>query len=258
MTMPEVVLENADPTRTVSDVALGVDLPNTHDRMIEPIRIAPRGRSTLRLPADKWSAVTRTVDSGQLRVRVVAVEFADGSHWGKFETPAPPRAPKGKSGSDTIAPTPRPPDDSITPPSWSGPSRTARIRNLVDPSVVIVAATTPLSPATPDGAGTTWLPSVRIENRSDKELVALRLRYKAEPKGHGVSGFTVELPPGSATELRKAYWIAGRAEDMTVQLLGVRFRDGTVHGAMDSRIDARWPWVEGLEFFDAPAGGIYR
>ena len=251
MTMPELVLENMDPTRTISEVVLGFDLPNTHDRMAESIRIAPRGTSTLRLPADKWSAVARTVDSGQLLARIVAVEFADGSHWGAVDVPAPP-APKGsKSGSDAIAPTPRPPDDTITPPSWSGPSHAARFRNLDDASVVIVAARTPLSPETPDGAGHTWLPSVRIENRSTKEVVALRLRYKAEPKGHGVSGFTVAIAPGSAADLRKASWIAGHAEDMTVQLLGVRFRDGTVRGSMGSRIDARWPWVEGLETIDS-------
>ena len=258
MTMPEVVLENVDPMRTVSEVVLALDLPHTRDRMNEAIRIAPLGRSTLRLPADKWSAVTRMVDSGQLKVRIVAVEFAGGGHWGRLETPpAPPRASREKSGSDAIAPTPRPPDESITPPSWSGPLRTARFRNFDDPGIVIVAALTPQSPATPDGAGTTWLPSVRIENRSGKEVVALRLRYKAEPEGHAVSGFTVAIAPGSATELRKVFWIAGRAEDMTVQLLGVRFRDGTVHGAMDSRIDARWPWVEGLEILDAPMG-LYR
>ena len=88
---------------------------------------------------------------------------------------------------------------------------------------------------------------MRIENRSKREVVAVRLRYKAEPEGHAVSGFTVEIAPGSATDLRKPYWIAGRAGDMTVQLLGVRFRDGTVRGSMGSRIDARWPWVEDLE-----------
>ena len=257
MTMPELVLENVDPARTVAEVVVALDLPNTHDRMNEPIRIAPLGTSTLRLPAEKWSAVARMVDSGQLRARIVGVEFTDGSHWGKFETPAPPRAPRGKSGSDAVAPTPRPPDETITPPAWSGPSLAARVRNLDDPSVVIVAARTPLSPATPDGAGTTWLPSVRIENRSRRVVVAVRLRYKAEPAGHGVSGFTVAIAPGSATELHKATWIAGRAEDMTVQLLGVRFLDGTVSGSMGSRIDARWPWVEGLELFDPP-GGLYR
>jgi beta-lactamase regulating signal transducer with metallopeptidase domain len=258
MTMPEVVLENVDPTRTVSEVVLALDLPHSRDRMNESIRIAPRATSTLRLSADKWSAVARTADSGPLRARIVAVEFADGSHWGRIETPAPPRAPSGKSGSDAIAPTPRPPDDTITPPSWSGSSLAAPFRNLIDPSVVIVAARTPQWPATPDGAGTTWLPSVRIENRSRKEVVAVRLRYKAEPEGHGVSGFTVAIAPGSATELRKATWIRGRAEDMTVQLLGVRFRDGTVQGSMGSRIDARWPWVEGLELLDVTPRSLYR
>jgi beta-lactamase regulating signal transducer with metallopeptidase domain len=258
MTMPELVLENLDPTRTVAEVVVALDLPHTRDRMNESIWIAPRATSTLRLSADKWSAVARTVDSGQLRTRIVAVEFADGSHWGKVETPAPPRAPREKSDSDAIAPTPRPPDESITPPSWSGSSRAALFRNLNDPSVVIVAARTPQWPATPDGAGTTWLPSVRIENRSGKEVVAVRLRYKAEPEGHGVSGFTVAIAPGSATELRKATWIRGRAEDMTVQLLGVRFRDGTVSGSMGSRIDARWPWVEGLELLDVTPRSLYR
>ena len=35
----------------------------------------------------------------------------------------------------------------------------------------------------------------------------------------------------------------GEAEEMTVQLLGVRFADGSTWGTMDSTIDARDRWV---------------
>jgi len=248
LTMPEVVLENRDRTNTVASVRVALDLPTTRDRLEEEIRIAPGSTATLRLPAEKWSAVVRRKESAQLLVHVVGHTFTNGVSHGAAETPAPPAQPEAWTKSDAVAPTPRPYDDANAPsPDWSGPSVPAKFRNLADASVVIVEARTPQSPKAGDRKGTTWLPRVKIENRSSRQVVALRLRFKAEPVGHGVSGYQVTIEPGSSVELRKSFWINGRAEDMTVQLLGVRFRDGTVYGAMDSRIDARWPWVEDLE-----------
>lgn len=246
-TMPELMLENVDPARTVTEVLVGIDLPTTHDRMSEPIGIAPGRSAALLLAPEKWAAVVPTAESAQLLVRILAVEFSDGTHWGVADTPAPPKAYERRKSHGAKAPTPRPSDDAITPPSWSGPMQVAKFRNLAHAPVAIVEANTPLSPATPDGDGSTWLPGVRIENHSKLEVVALRLRYKAASESHAVSGFTVSIPPGGAIDLRKTYWMDGSAQVMTVQLLGVRFADGTVYGSMGSRIDARWPWVEGLE-----------
>jgi beta-lactamase regulating signal transducer with metallopeptidase domain len=245
LTMPEVVLENRDRTNTVASVRVAFDLPTTRDRLEEEIRIAPGGIATLSLEPEKWSALVRRKESAQLLVHVVGYTFTNGVSHGAAETPAPPAQPEAWTKSDAVAPTPRPYDDANAPsPDWSGPSVPAKLRNLADAPVVIVEARTPQSPAAGDRKGTTWLPRVKIQNRSSRQVVALRLRFKAEPVGHGVSGYQVTIEPGATVELRKSFWIDGRAEDMTVQLLGVRFRDGTVLGSMGSRIDARWPWVE--------------
>jgi len=42
----------------------------------------------------------------------------------------------------------------------------------------------------------------------------------------------------------------GRAADMTVQVVGARFEDGTVWGSMDSLIDARDAWIAPLSHED--------
>ncbi len=206
VTMPEVVLENRDRTNTVASVRIAFDLPTTRDRLEQEIRIAPGGIATLSLEPEKWSAVVRRKESARLLVHVAGYAFTNGVRRGAVETPAPPAQPEAWTKSGVVAPTPSPFDDADAPsPDWSGPSIAAKFRNLADAPVVIVEARTPQSPAIGDRKGTTWLPQVKIENRSSREVVALRLRFKAEPEGHGVSGDQVTIARRSSS------WASGSA-----------------------------------------------
>jgi hypothetical protein len=118
----------------------------------------------------------------------------------------------------------------------------ARFRNPDHAPVVIVDART--AARAPDEERNTGLPEIVIENRGDRWVRSLRVRYKADAESHAVSGYDVAIRPhGSVFIHREDYEIPGRAEDMTVQILGARFDDGTVWGTMDSRIDARDEWV---------------
>jgi len=109
--------------------------------------------------------------------------------------------------------------------------------------VVIVEARTSPRVRFEGGKPLTSLPEVVIENRSDRWVTGLRIRYKADPEGHAVSGHRLDIRPHGSIFIHRDLEIRGRPEAMTVQLLGVRFDDGSVWGTMDSRINTRDRWV---------------
>jgi hypothetical protein len=119
----------------------------------------------------------------------------------------------------------------------------ARFRNPDGAPVVIVDART--APGViKDGEPVTQLPEIVIENRSDRWVKQLRMRYKADAPSHAVSGYEVTIRPhGSVFIHREDFEISGKPENMTVQILGAQFDDGTVWGTMDSRINGRDAWV---------------
>jgi hypothetical protein len=90
----------------------------------------------------------------------------------------------------------------------------------------------------------TFLPEVQLENRSAHTVTAVKLRFKADRESHAVTFVQGPIGPGQSVVVRKIGFEAwGRAADMTVQVVGVHFDDGSVWGSMDSLIDARDPWV---------------
>ena len=152
------------------------------------------------------------------------------------ELPNPNEKPGPAPGAPSAQPKPAPrPDES----GWVK----ATFRNPDNAPVVIVHALT--APGViKDGEALTQLPEVVIENRSDRWVTSLRLRYKADAPSHAVSGYSVSIRPhGSVLIHREDYEIAGKPENMTVQILGAQFEDGTVWGTLDSKIDGRDAWV---------------
>ena len=122
----------------------------------------------------------------------------------------------------------------------------AEFRNPKDAPVVIVAARTPVL-AHSDGA-TTLLPEVTVENRTNRRVVAIRIRYKADDRSHGVSGTAITIEARGIGRFRRTKFdIPGTAERMRVQLLGVKFSDGSTWGTLDSTINGRDEWVPPLE-----------
>ena len=193
-------------------------------------RAAPPGVS---LPSDAFGAPPGTPKPGAAPQALPP--GADGRRVRIEEIPS-----RGDGTGTRAAPRPEPrpeprPDDR----GWI----MARFRNPDDAPVVIVDART--APRETSGGGSvTGLPEIVIENRSERRVTGLRIRYKAALESHAVSGYDVTIRPhGSVFLHREDFEMDGRPEDMTVQILGARFADGSVWGTLDSRIDARDRWV---------------
>lgn len=254
---PKIGFANHDRSRDIAAVHLGLELPTTKDRMWEDVRVAAGGSGELQLSPREWSAVVPASDAHRLVVDVMAIRFANGDTWtGKdmvsFPASKTPKAEREAPGSRSPAPeastAPERPIE-VTADFPDEPSVTARFRNPAGAPVEIVEARTPLRAARPgDGRAMTYLPAIQLENHTGREVVSLRVRYKADAESHAVSGYQVRIPAnGSVVLLRRDYDMWGRAKDMTVQLLGVRFADGSTWGTLDSRIDASDAWVYPLE-----------
>lgn len=301
ITMPELVIENRDPSRRLVALLMGFDLPTTRDRTWVDIAIAPAETARLELQSRQWSAVVPADDASQLTIHIAGARFDDGHSWraapsapsGKPETsPKDAPAARGPSSGATPAPpapdwadqkwpetkwpeqkdpktqwpktpmpdhqwpetawpdakdkvTPRAPDPAHAPkPPRDARKIPARIRNPERAPVVIVEALTPVHETPKPGEQPmTWLPDVKLENRSSKTVVSVRLRYKPNTDSHAVTGQDVRIAPHGSAVVHRDLETWGRPQDMTVQLLGVRFSDRTVWGTLDSSIDARDAWV---------------
>lgn len=130
-----------------------------------------------------------------------------------------------------------------------GASIPARFRNPAQAPVVIVEARVPLSSsAVHEHSATTLEPAVKLENRSARTVVAVRLRYKAEPGSQKIGKYELRLRPGrKAVIVRPQYEIWGEADSAKVQVLGVRFAGGREWGNMDSQPNPRHAWVPPLK-----------
>ena len=257
---PRISFENQDRTRAIAAVQLGLELPTTKDRMWEDVHVAPGGSGEVWLSQREWAAIVPADDAHRLVVDVTGIRFANGETWrGKDMVEFPASQEKHSKLGKSPAPKARTEEEEdeeqkearvqISQQFPDEPSLPARFRNPPNAEVVILEARTPVSTRTAEGGQrTALLPAVRLENRTDREVVAVRLRYKAERQSHAVSGYDVEIPPHSSLVLRREqYDIWGEPAAMTVQLLGARFADGSVWGTLDSRIDTRDAWVYPLE-----------
>jgi hypothetical protein len=254
LSSPSVAFENRDPKRAIAAVHLGLELPTTQDRMWEEVSIPAGGAGELRLPERNWSAVVPARDASRLIVQVTEVRFANGDSWRGEDLvsfPENPRALKRKHESMAAGATPAPSavvsaarPIEVSSAFGDEPWVAARFRNPDDAPVTIIEARTPLLPVREADRPMTYLPAVKLENHGARAVVGLRLRYKADAESHAVSGYDVRIPAGSSVVLRRRdFDMWGKPQDMAVQILGVRFEDGSIWGTMDSRIDARDAWV---------------
>ena len=259
LSSPRVTFENHDQSRAITAVQLGMELPTTQDRMWEDVAIPAGSSGELQLPERKWSAVVPARDASRLIVQVTEVRFEGGDSWqgeDKVSFPENPRAKQSKHEATLGAgatPAPPAPSSDARPIEVSSdfgdePWVAAHFRNPEGAPVTIVEARTPLLPVREAGQPMTYLPAVKLENHGTHAVVGLRLRYKADAESHAVSGYDVKIPAKSSVVLRRRdFDMWGKPQDMTVQILGVRFDDGSIWGTMDSRIDARDAWVYPLE-----------
>jgi len=257
LTMPEIELENRDPSRRVVAVQLALDLPTTRDRIWCAIAVPAKGAARLAVASDQWSAVVPKADSGRLLVHLVGAWFDQGDPWTTGEasmTPAvpPTSAPERASEAPTSPPASSSSSRDVMTDAFTTTHFTrARFRNPPDAAVVITEARTPAHPRTSGGREMTFVPEVQLVNRSSRRVVEVKLRFKADAESHAVTIVKGSIAPGATVVVRKdGFETWGRAADMTVQVVGARFEDGTVWGSMDSLIDARDAWIAPLSHED--------
>jgi hypothetical protein len=116
----------------------------------------------------------------------------------------------------------------------------AEVRNEPNAPVVIDEAIVAREDIRDGGIG---LPYVQLTNLTGRAVRSVKLRFKCDAPSHAVTVLEVGMGPHATSTFRWSTWLHGRPEDMRVQLLGVRFADGSTWGTLDSWIDARDEWI---------------
>jgi len=254
VTAPTFALENLSD-RPIRFVRVGYGVAKAwNDSVRFRVTIAPRVSYTLEPDWRSWSNTVPADQIGRVVARVVGVQFEDGGTWGfPGEAVAPVAAPAA-APSAAAQPAPAP---SATPPPTAPRASTvapaaevaaasyaARFENPPGVPVVIVDART--SAAAPEIAtgwggtnGVSSLPVVRLLNTTTRRVTELKLRFKANRPAHAVSSFAADIAPQGTYVFRSEHLVEGDPADMRVQLLGVRFEDGSIWGAFDTVIDTR-------------------
>lgn len=268
VTQPRVTLVNNSARRVVA-AALSFNLkPTSHDVVSERVRIEPSDSYTVQLPARKWSNIVPAANAGRLVVSLYAVQFEDGSTWGRADAlrgteeiapPASPSAPVVAGSGETPSPAPpaalAAPNVSVEQPQLpaGGEYVPAMFINPEGAPLVVVTAQTRLGARPEDGqaqafsfgsrGALTYLPVVSLANKTDRRIVYVKIRFKADAESHAVTAMRVSIGPGGTYTFRRGSVMSGDARDMKVQVLGVQFEDGSVWGKIDASIDTRQTWL---------------
>ena len=249
--MPRLALVNNTNRRIVLvHVKSGV-APISYAVTKNRVSIGPNESFVLQIEKNGWSEVLPSGSARKLVFSVPRVAFEDGSEWGlstreELEPALAPVAPEGSSGvQPALAPA-----APAAPEREAGPHKDgavddipAMFENPTGAPLVIYSALTPMSIA-PGGAEQTALPVVTLVNTHSRRVVAIKLRFKTNTDEHAVSAFSASVEPGGSYTYRSDRVISGSAKFMKVQVIGVRFEDGSVWGVMDSRIDTRDVWIQ--------------
>ena len=226
VTPPTLTLENASEQRVVFvRVEFGSE-SRWNDTVGFPVAIEPNGSYLLQPDWRSWSNTVRAGETGRLVARVVGVRFEDGDDWGSLEA--------ASQTSDALP----------------GTSYPARFENPSGAPVIIADARTARSPSS--RRGESRLPVVTLTNTTRQRITHLKLRFKANAPAHAVSAFAADIAPLGTYVFRSNSLVDGDPERMHVQLLGVRFEDGTVWGAFDTTIDTRDPTISVPQYIHRP------
>jgi hypothetical protein len=272
---PEIDVENTGG-RAIRSVELRLETPGvSEDRIWSDQIIAPGERTVVRVPTERWSQEVPRSKASRFEIGIPAVRFVDepGAPAKTItETPAPgaPRAPKAAPASGKYTPAPSPqaaPSTGVYTPApapkvtsederlyrGDGPRVQAAVWNPPDAPVVIGDAWVPRDPPPPSeseaerdmdrGHDITWQPGLALHNTTGRRVVGLRLRFKADAESHAVTGLAESIEPDQWVFLLPRRSMRGKPEAMMVQVLGVRFADGSTWGSLDSTIDTRQGWI---------------
>jgi beta-lactamase regulating signal transducer with metallopeptidase domain len=263
--MPRLTLVN-NTNRRVALVHLRSEIPPSAFAVTtNRVSLGPYESVVLQVAKDHWSELLPAGSARSLVLSVARVVFEDGSVWAspESEDAEPVLAPSTPSPvTSALAPVARPdtPEPALAPapapvaaperdtpaPARTGEYIPARFINPPGAPLTIYSALTPASVPSRSGdvAEQTALPVVTLINSSGRRIVAIKLRFKANSDAHAVSAFSVSLDPGASYTYRSDASITGSAASMKVQVIGVRFEDGSLWGSMTSRINTRDIWIE--------------
>lgn len=269
VTAPVVALINNTDQRIVF-LRLSLRIgPQSHDVVGFRVAIEPHGAYLLQSDSHNWSNTVR-LGVKKIETKIVGVRFEDGSTWGKMSAIEPVLAPSAVSEATPqpmgLAPGAQP--SAPTQPPLLAPKADSELPRIAPPGPNDRVAYVPARYLNPDAApliimsastevilraenhyaeasGETCLPVVIFANNTNRRIVALKLRFKASPAAHAVTGFRTRIEPyGSFVyQPRPGMRLSGSANDMRVQVIGVQFEDGSVWGVMDSTINGRDEWV---------------
>ena len=261
---PEIELENIGD-RAIGAVRVRLRTPEvSQDEMWRDIHISPHGRAVLRIPADQWSNDAPPSQAQRFEISIANAQFVGEARpdAGEREAPTAP-TPKPPAIASLQHPGERmdasgqpaiPTEIETDPQDVAEADRVpARVLNPEGAPIVIVAAWTPRRPPAPStneteramdrGHPLTFIPALVLHNTSPRNVIRVRLRYKADRESHAVSVVDEPIGPGETLRLPPGRSMWGTPEAMTVQVLGVTFADGDIWGSVDSMIDTREGWI---------------
>jgi len=201
---PEVHLENRTD-RAVVGIRLGFGAaPAWHDVVDLPVSLAAQGAAILEPDWRTWHNTQPAGSKAPLRARIEGVVFEGDV------------APRGESA-----------------PATDGPGFPARFANLEGAPLIVTEARSWKVP------GQETQVEVGLRNASSRSIALVKLRFKSDHPGHGVTAQPVRLPPQGTLVLRSSPIVPGAPEQMSVQVVGVGFEDGGEWGLLDSTIHSR-------------------
>jgi beta-lactamase regulating signal transducer with metallopeptidase domain len=237
VTPPTLDLENTS-SRRVGFVRVGFGAePRFYDMVWFAVEMEAGGSFHLQPDWRTWSNTVPADESGPLMARVVGVRFEDGGTWGSIDDD-PARAPAPRS---------------VMSPARPATSYPARFENPAGAPVVVVEARTSAGPL--DDEGQSRLPVVTLANTTDRRITHLKLRFKAGTPAHAVTAFAADIAPRGTYTFQSQSTFDGDPLRMHVQVLGVRFDNGDIWGAFDTRIDTRDPTVSVPQYIHRPDPG---
>ncbi|HEX5733003.1 MAG TPA: M56 family metallopeptidase [Blastocatellia bacterium] len=265
ITEPRITLANNTDRRIIGLRLAFYMKPISQDITKLRASIPPNSIRTVSIDRHNWSNILVAGSAKRLVVKVFSVQFEDGGTWGTIGTEKDvkldaPRAPEAlieqPPVTESTAPTPEPegapshadplPDDE------SVEYIPARFVNPPGAPIMITEARTRLGVRPEDShsalrfAGTdeiTYLPVLTLANTTGKRITGVKLRFKADRESHAVTFISGPIAPNSIYTVRKNTIISGSARNMRVQVLGVKFEDGSVWGSLDSTINGRDEFV---------------
>ena len=250
ITPPVLSLIN-DTGKRITTLRAGLSASSQFDDNSElQVEIAPRASYILQPDWRRWYTMVESIRPEELVARVVAVRFDDGSTWGNVlgvtsvHRPATTAALAPKIAAEV--------EDSSAPQPGDAQYIPARFINPEGAPLSIYRADTKADKPGPDatnglvfGSGTaSYLPVVTLTNKTDRRIVAIKLRFKADAESHSVTATRADIGPHGTYIFRRNSVMAGSPENMHVQVLGVEFADGSVWGSMNSEINARDLWID--------------